>query len=323
MTRSTTPGTGGHRLPTGLSAFPLTPVTDEAGGGIDEAAYTRLVARLADARVDSITALGSTGSYAYLDRGERRRVVELAVAAAGAVPVLAGIGATRTRDVLQHAADAQAAGAAGLLLAPVSYQPLTDEEVYALFRDVDAASSVPVVVYDNPRTTRFTFSDELHARIAELPSVSSIKVPAGDGGPAVLARRLAALRARIHSDVTIGISGDHAAVDALDAGCDVWYSVLAGTLPSPCRALVDAATNGDSARAVRISTQLAPLWDLFSAYGGYRVVSALAEELRLVEHPNLPRPVLGLDEDGRQRLRDALTTLRAAGLLGVADGETA
>jgi 4-hydroxy-tetrahydrodipicolinate synthase len=43
----------------GLSAFPLTPI-DETG--IDEAAYSRLVTRLAEAGVGSIGALGSTGN---------------------------------------------------------------------------------------------------------------------------------------------------------------------------------------------------------------------------------------------------------------------
>ncbi len=99
---------------TGLSAFPLTPVTDD---GIDAKAFTGLIRRLADARVDSITVLGSTGSYAYLNRSERRVAVELAVAAAGDVPVFAGIGAVRTRDVLAHAQDAQKAGAAAVMLA--------------------------------------------------------------------------------------------------------------------------------------------------------------------------------------------------------------
>lgn len=46
---------------TGLSAFPLTPLTDDA---VDQRAFAGLVRRLAAARVDSITALGSTGSYA-------------------------------------------------------------------------------------------------------------------------------------------------------------------------------------------------------------------------------------------------------------------
>ncbi|GAA3861093.1 hypothetical protein GCM10022381_01820 [Leifsonia kafniensis] len=55
---------------TGLSAFPLTPATD---AGLDEKAYASLIARLANAGVDSIGALGSTGSYAYLSRAERAR----------------------------------------------------------------------------------------------------------------------------------------------------------------------------------------------------------------------------------------------------------
>ena len=114
---------------TGLSAFPLTPVSESE---IDEGAFARIVEGLAAAGVDSIGALGSTGSYAYLSRDERRRVAALAVKHAGATPVVVGIGALRTRDVLAHAADAQEAGASGVLLAPVSYQPLTDDEVFGL-----------------------------------------------------------------------------------------------------------------------------------------------------------------------------------------------
>jgi 4-hydroxy-tetrahydrodipicolinate synthase len=78
---------------TGLSAFPLTPLANDA---VDEAAFVRLVERLAAAQVDSITALGSTGSYAYLSSRERSRVARLAVEHAGATPVFVGIGALST-----------------------------------------------------------------------------------------------------------------------------------------------------------------------------------------------------------------------------------
>ena len=183
-------------LPTGLSAFPLTPVIDNEVATIDEAAFARLISRLAAAKVGSITVLGSTGSYAYLTSDERQRVVQLAVAEAGDVPVLAGIGSTRTRQVLLHAEQAQAAGAAGLLLAPVSYQALSDEEVYDLFEDVDATSSAPVVVYDNPGTTHVTFSDDLHARIAQLPNIASIKIPPVETGPEDMRARIDSLRAK-------------------------------------------------------------------------------------------------------------------------------
>lgn len=94
----------------GLSAFPLTPMDEQ---GLDERAFIRLVEHLAEAGVDSIGALGSTGSYAYLNPEERARVAHLAVeGVAGRVPVIVGIGALRTRDVLSHADNAQQAATA-------------------------------------------------------------------------------------------------------------------------------------------------------------------------------------------------------------------
>ena len=183
---TTPPGTGSPLL-TGLSAFPLTPINNDASGTIDENAFSNLIARAAAASVDSITVLGSTGSYAYLHSDERRRV-ELAIEAAGDVPVLVGVGATRTSDVLRLAEHAQDAGAAGLLVA---------------------------------------------------------------------------------------------------------------------------------VRCPELSDQLNPLWGLFSEHGSYRVTSTLAEELGLVAHPNLPRPVLGLDNTGRNQVRAALRALREGGVPGL------
>ncbi|WP_242187098.1 dihydrodipicolinate synthase family protein [Saccharopolyspora soli] len=108
---------------TGLSAFPLTPTSES---GIDEHAYAQLVSRLAAAGVDSIGALGSTGGYPYFSRQQRARAARIAVQAAEGTPVMVGIGALRTSQVLALAEDAQEAGAAAVLLAAMTYHPLTD-----------------------------------------------------------------------------------------------------------------------------------------------------------------------------------------------------
>lgn len=277
---------------TGLCAFPLTPLVGEI---VDEAAFARLVSRCADAGVDSIGVLGSTGIYTYLLREERRKVVEAAVEAAQGIPVVAGVGAMRTRDVLACVEDAQAAGASGLLLAPVSYQRLTEEEVYRLYCEVSSASDLPVAVYDNPATTGFTFTDALHSRIAELPGIASIKFPPPAPGQA--AARIARLRAAVPGGVTLGISGDWAAAEAMLAGCDVWYSVIAGLFPHAAKVIVDSAA-GDPA--------LEPVWALFRTYGSLRVTATMAEVLGLVEAPCLPRPLQSLDAGGRSKVEEAL-----------------
>ena len=289
---------------TGLSAFPLTPTTEN---GIDEAAFVRLVSRLAGAGVDSIGALGSTGGYAYLSREQRARAARAAVEAAGTTPVIVGIGALSTRQVLDLATDAQAAGAAAVLLAPMTYQPLTDHEVFGLYETVTAELEIPLVVYDNPGTTHVTFSDELHGRIAALPNIGSIKIPgiAADNAAA----RIAGLRAMVPSHVTIGVSGDWLAAVGLVGGADAWYSVLGGLFPETALAITRAVQSGDAPAAVAASDRLEPLWALFRQFGSLRVMSAAAETLGLVNSPNLPLPLLGLDPAARGELEAALTAL--------------
>lgn len=294
----------------GLSAFPLTPMNES---GIDEAAFVRLIDRLVTAGVDSIGALGSTGSYAYLTQAERARIAQLAVMHAGNVPVIVGIGALRTRDVLALAEDAQKAGASAVLLAPVSYQNLSSDEVFNLYETVTRSLSVPLCVYDNPRTTHFEFSDELHGRIAQLPNVGSIKIPGVPAAPQAAKTRVERLRALIPPHVTIGVSGDAFATTGLVSGCEAWYSVIGGLFPKTALAITRAAQAGDVREATHLSERLQPLWELFNQHGGSLRVIATAAELRgLVEHPALPLPLKALEGADRQQLATLLDELELA-----------
>ncbi len=291
---------------TGLSAFPITPVDEH---DIDVRAYAGLVDRLAAANVDSITTLGSTGSYPYFTFEQRTRVARVAMEHAGGTPVLVGIGALRTNQVLALAEDAQRIGAAGVLLAPVSYQALTPEEVLGLYEDVTAELSVPLVVYDNPGTTHFHFTDDLYAAISALPHVASIKIPGVPADPAGARQRITHLREIVPAHITIGVSGDAYAATGLIAGCDSWYSVLAGTLPAPSLALSRAAQAGDVDRAEAESARLQPIWDLFARYGSLRTVAAIAAHLGLTSEPNLPRPLRALPEAGLRDVAEIVASL--------------
>ncbi|MER7789648.1 dihydrodipicolinate synthase family protein [Streptomyces sp. NPDC097640] len=308
------PNAPGHITPrkeppamfTGLSAFPLTPMSES---GIDEQAYAWLVARLASAGVDSIGALGSTGSYAYLSREQRARAARIAVEAAEGTPVIVGIGALRTSQVLALAEDAQKAGASAVLLAPMTYQPLTEDEVFGLYEDVTRELSVPLCVYDNPNTTHVHFTDELHARIAGLPQVAAIKIPPVPDEAAAAKERVQALRALVPDTVSIGVSGDRAAATGLTAGCAAWYSVVGGLFPRTALALTRAAQSGDAELATALSERLQPLWELFRHHGSLRVISGAASHLGLASETNLPLPLRGLAPEARDRLVTVLDGL--------------
>ncbi|MBB3036058.1 dihydrodipicolinate synthase family protein [Hoyosella altamirensis] len=292
---------------TGLSAFPLTPFKDDA---VDERAFVGLVERLAEAGVDSITALGSTGSYAYLAPDERARVARLAVEHAGTTPVFVGVGALRTSQVLANVASAEEAGARGLLLAPMTYQPLTEDDVFELFHAVAERTELPVIVYDNPGTTHFTFTTDLYARIAQLPGIASIKIPGVPADPTKAREHVATIRAAVPEHVTIGVSGDASAATGLNAGCDVWYSVIGGTLPGPALAIIRAAQQSRAEDAVTESERLAPLWSLFAEFGGsLRVVAAIAEQLGLAPRRCLPLPIQGLSDAEWTRAAEVVAEL--------------
>ncbi|OYX81636.1 MAG: dihydrodipicolinate synthase family protein [Azorhizobium sp. 35-67-5] len=263
---------------------------------------------MAAAGVDSIGLLGSTGTYAYLSRAERRRAIEAAVETVGGrVPLIVGIGALRTDDAQDLARDATAAGANGLLLAPVSYTPLTDEEVFQHFRAVAVATDLPLCIYNNPGTTHFTFSQSLIARLAAVPGIVAVKNPGPP--PAEAQAQHAALKALVPGSFAIGYSGDWNAPDAVLAGGKAWYSVCGGLLPTPTLALMRAAQAGDHAEVERWKGRFVPLWGLCQEFSSLRVMYAAANALGLCQAAP-PRPLLPLSPDATDRILRALEPLK-------------
>jgi len=289
----------------GLSAFPITPA--DSHGRVDTDGVVRLVQRLAAAAVDSICILGSTGTYAYLDRAERRRAVEAAAGCLnGAVPLLVGVGALRTDDAQDLARDAEAAGADGLLLAPVSYTPLTEEEVFQHFVAVAGATKLPLCIYNNPSTTHFAFTDALVARLSAVPGIVAVKNPAPP--PAEARARHETLRAKVPGTFAIGYSGDWHAAEAVLAGGDAWYSVVGGLQPVPALRLLRAAQAGDAAEVARWNARFQGLWDLFKELSSLRVMYAAADILGICR-AEPPRPILPLAADACERVAAALQVL--------------
>lgn len=286
---------------TGLSAFPLTPLVK---GEIDENAFVALIEALAAAGVNSIGALGSTGSYAYLTREQRFAATRLAVSAAAGVPVMTSIGSVNAEEIVRLAEDAQKAGVSGLLLAPLCYQKLTAEEVFRLYERLCGEISVPLCIYDNPATSGFEFNDELLEALSFLPNMGSIKLGDLPADPADALARVAKLKSQVAAGVTIGISGDAQSAAGLLAGCDVWYSVLAGLFPDYCLRLTQAALQGDVEETRRLNGALEPLWGFFRRYGSLRVIATMAELRGRAAAPCLPFPLQTLAGAERDALQE-------------------
>ncbi|CAN5440649.1 dihydrodipicolinate synthase family protein [soil metagenome] len=288
--------------PNGLSAFPITPA--DASGTVDASTLKRLLAPLVAAKVDSIGLLGSTGSYPFLSRAERRRATDAALETTnGKIPVLVGIGALRTDETIALAQDAKAAGASAGLLAAVSYTPLTNTEVFEHFCAVATASDLPIVIYDNFATTHFKFTPELIGRIARIPGVIAVKgtAPTSD----LVVDHHKQLHNSVPSGFSVGYAGDWNATEALIAGGDAWYCVAAGLFPNACLAITRAAQAGEAAEARRLDAAMAPLWSLFKEFSSLRVMYAAAAIKGLCD-AEPPRPILPLPDAAKARIARVL-----------------
>jgi 4-hydroxy-tetrahydrodipicolinate synthase len=148
--------------------------------GTDGKIMTDVLGRLADDLVKDgvhgLTPLGSTGEFAYLDKAQRRDVVNATIEAANKrVPVIAGVASTSTTDAVVQARDYQALGATGILAILEAYFPLKDGQVEAYFRAIADAVDIPVVLYTNPNFQRSDLTLDVIAKLAEHPRIVAIK----------------------------------------------------------------------------------------------------------------------------------------------------
>lgn len=147
---------------------------------IDEPAYRKHLRWLTDTPgVTGIVANGHAAEVASLSREERKRTLGIALdEVAGACPVIAGVYTDGTAEAVALARDAQAAGAAGILLFPPTLfmwgAQLKPDMVLRHYREV-AAVGLPVVAFEYPPASGIGYSPETLARLAEIPQVVGIK----------------------------------------------------------------------------------------------------------------------------------------------------
>ena len=113
----------------GIIAYPITPFTTD--NAVDLPTYRHLVERLVASGSHGIAPLGSTGVLPYLTDEERDAVTEATLQqVAGRVPVLVGVSHLTTAGVVRHARFAEQAGAAAVMVIPISYWKLTDNKIF-------------------------------------------------------------------------------------------------------------------------------------------------------------------------------------------------
>lgn len=282
-----------------LAAVP-TPFTAD-GSAVDEAALRKGVDRLIGAGIHGLVPCGTTGEFTTLSPEEYRRVIALYVeAAAGRVPVVAGIGHLSTAGAIELAQYAQSVGADALMVVPPFYDTLSFDALKAFLNTVAAAVELEIVYYNVPGCTGIRLGADEIAQLGEIPGVNYLKDTSGN---AVALAELLAVR----GDQIKAFNGwDTLTFFGIASGAQASVWGTAGVVPKQAVELWNVLA--EQKDLVKARELWRPLWELSSFLESVNYVAGIKAALEIIGESAGPArlPVLPLGDDERSKLTDIL-----------------
>jgi 4-hydroxy-tetrahydrodipicolinate synthase len=273
----------------GVYPYLVSPVDER--GQIRGEVLARLIDDLIKAGVHGVTPLGSTGEFAYLNNEQRAAVVRISIeAAAGRVPVVAGVAATSTADAVAQARRYASLGADGILAILESYFPLKDAQVEEYFCAIADAVEIPVVLYTNPNFQRTDLTLDVIARLAEHPRIRYIKDASTNTG------RLLSIMNRCGRLKVFSASAHIPAAVMLIGGVG-WMAGPACIIPGQSVRLYDLCRAGRWTEAMALQRKLWRINEVFARFNlAACIKAALQHQGYDVGDPVPPQRPLGAEE---------------------------
>jgi 4-hydroxy-tetrahydrodipicolinate synthase len=226
----------------GLGVAMVTPF--KPNGDVDFGGLEKLTNHMINGGVDYLVVQGTTGESATLSAEEKRDVLQAVVQTnAKRVPIVYGIGGNNTRAVT--AAIAQPLdGVDGILSVSPYYNKPTQGGIFEHYKSLDAATHLPIILYNVPGRTGSNVLGETTLRIADsCENIVAVKEASGN------MEQVMGIINRRKEGFSV-LSGDDAiTLPLLAAGADGIISVVGNALPKHFSEMVHAAMKGDMAHA--------------------------------------------------------------------------
>ena len=150
---------------------------------VDVESLRRLVQMYRHAGVTGLVALGVLGEASRLSSAERQEVLGTVVAAAGEIPVVAGMSALSTAPAIEEARRAADAGAHAVMVQVSTPDP---EKLASHLQRIAASSGLGIVLQDHPAASGISIPPSALARAASLaPCVVAIKAESPPTAPTI------------------------------------------------------------------------------------------------------------------------------------------
>ncbi|MGE4095387.1 MAG: 4-hydroxy-tetrahydrodipicolinate synthase [Candidatus Binatia bacterium] len=286
----------------GIFSAMITPF--DKNENVDEKGVETLINWAISKGINGVFMVASTGESWALSFEEKVRLFNLAVSITKKrVPVIAGVGVPSTREAIQLAEAAQAAGVDYLCAVPPSFVKPTQDELITHYSALVQATAVPMILYNIPMLAGNVLGTPAVRMLAKrFPQIVGIKDSSGD---LTLLNDLIVQR-RENFSVLPGI--DTLVLPGLFAGSQGAILGSANVCPELALEIIKLFDDGKHQEAWAVQNRLTRFW-IATGLGTFpAAVKAGVELLGLPAGPPR-RPVAPLDADKREMLRRELRTM--------------
>ena len=237
--------------------FPAVTTKLTEDGKIDLTATKASINRLVENGVSGIIVLPMLGENASLGLAEREAVIRAAVeTVAGRVPVLSGLAEITLENAQANAKAYQSFGAQGLMVFPSLGYKTDPRETVEWYNGIASASSLPIMIYNNPIAYGVDCTVEILKELADTPEIVCIKEETGN------IRRVTDIYVEFADRFSVFCGVDDLIVESSALGVTGWVSGMTNVWPAECVEIFNLCAREKFAEARKLYHILTPSFHL-------------------------------------------------------------
>jgi len=287
---------------TGTGIAIVTPFNED--GSIDWKSYSKLIQHWIKGGVEYLVVLGTTGESATIHGKEKQEVFSfVAKETAGKLPLVAGIGGNDTHEVTEGFKNFKLDGYDAILSVSPYYNKPNQEGLYQHYKALNAATPLPIIMYNVPGRTGQSVSAETQLRIAhDCKNIFATKEASGNFD---LINQIIKNKP---ADFMVISGDDPITLQMIAAGAEGLISVVANAYPKEYSDMVRYCLKGELEKAKPLHYKYIDIIASMFAEGSPSGVKAYLSEMGLCKN-TFRLPVWKVSDKHHEKIKELMKAI--------------
>lgn len=287
---------------TGTGIAIVTPF--HADGKIDWDSFGKLIEFWIKGKAEYLVALGTTGESATVHGEEKQQVFSfVSKTAAGRLPLVAGIGGNDTNEVIEGFKKFDLTGYDAILSVGPYYNKPNQEGLFQHYKALDAATPLPIIMYNVPSRTGQNITADTQLRISrECKNIFATKEASGNF------EQINQIIKYKPDDFMVISGDDPITLPMIALGAEGLISVVANAYPKEYSDMVRLCLAGKFTEAQKLHYKYTDIIASMFTEGSPAGVKAYLSEMGLCLN-TFRLPVCKVSEKHHQKIRELMKTV--------------